>query len=370
MDRRFVIPWIVATGRGCLGQIGPIAAGMGKRALLVAGKKSLAASGALAEIESILRRSGVGVAVFDSVPPEPTLSCVEEGIGAARAQECDLVIGAGGGSAMDAAKAIGALANETGPLRGCFDGAEILGPGLPVAAIPTTSGSGAEATPNSVLTDSGRRIKRSVRGRGILPAAAVADPDLTVSCPGDITASAGLDALAQAIESYVSRFAWPMSEAASLGAFELVAANLRRAWEDGSDVEAREAMGYGSLLAGVGLANARLGIVHGLAHPLGTSRGIPHGRLCGILLAHSMRFNLPAAGEKFERLSRIVGGDAVEFVDRLRADMGLPENLRGYAIGEADLPGIIEEALASGSTAANPRRVTGEDLREFLEGIV
>jgi alcohol dehydrogenase class IV len=381
----------IVTGFGAIDELGGLVADIADRALVVTGGGSLERSGALARARDSLRRAGV---VFDQQPGirgEPDLASVElvrrrvrEGFG--------VVIGIGGGSVIDTVKAAAGLAGEDAPVRAFHAGREITARGVPHVAVPTTAGTGAEVTPNAVITDPDGPRKNSIRGAGLLPSAAIVDPQLLVGLPPRVTAETGMDALTQAIESYVSIHASPLSEAMSLQAISLLAVGLVSAFEDGSNLAARADCAYGALAAGVALANARLGVVHGIAHPIGARLKTAHGAACAALLAPSIRLNMAAAADKYDEVARrlIAGFSAagsrgvtapgitrdevarrapradvlVEFLlDRLE----LPSTIAGLSADTFDA--IIADSLPSGSLKANPLTVESSHVRRILDEV-
>ena len=359
-------------GSGVRSQLGAHAAPMGKHALIVCGRTALQASGALDELRALLEAAGVAVSVFAEVEAEPSVATVERGRAALRESGCDLVVAAGGGSALDVGKAIAGLANDPDPVTLASVAA---GGGLPCIALPTTSGTGAEVTPNSVLTDTQTGAKASIRGHALLPEIALVDPELTISCPPDQTAWSGLDALTQAIEAAVSTGANPISAPMAEEAGRRIAGSLRHAAQDGSNLQAREDMALGSLLAGLALASARLGLVHGLAHPLGSLYDLPHGRVCGALLPWVIDFNLSHAEAKYDYLARGMepgwrADDLVDWVDGLVDDLGAEIDFAQAGLKREDFDRIIPPTLASGSTKHNPRPVDEADLRELLGRLI
>ena len=356
-------------GWGSVQRLPQEAGRLGTRPLLVTGRRSLRATGHLDAIREALEAAGLGVTVFGEVEPEPTLATVERGLEALRASGADLVIAVGGGSALDVGKAIGALAHSPASVAEHHAGLEITAAGLPIIAAPTTSGTGSEVTPNSVLTEPQDLVKASIRGGGLLPRLALVDPELTVSCPPRETAYAGLDALVQALEAFTSRGAGPATDALAREAFRHIAVHLPAAYRDGTDRAAREHVSLGSLLAGIALAAARLGLVHGLAHPIGALYGIPHGLCCALLMPLVMRYNAEVAAAKYAVLEQSIGlrpGGLEGWFVELRGELGVTETLRGRGLAEADFDRIIPAALASGSTKHNPRGVTHAELRQVL----
>jgi alcohol dehydrogenase class IV len=368
-------------GAGTLGEVGPIASNVGKRALVVTGGAPQRAQPLL----DILERQGLDYVTF-MVSGEPTTDAVRQGTGRAREEQCDLVIGLGGGSAVDAGKAIAALLTNAGdPL----DFLEVIGRGQPITqpaapyiAIPTTAGTGAEVTRNAVLLSPEHRVKVSLRSPLMLPRLALVDPILSYSMPPEVTASTGLDALTQVLEPYVSRLANPLTDALCREGMERAARSLRRAYENGEDAAAREDMALVSLFGGLALANAKLGAVHGFAGPMGGMFPGPHGAICAALLPHVMVVNVRALQERlsgsqalhrYDEVARILTGqnqatatDGARWVQRLCADLQVPP-LSTYGLTEADLPALIEKASRSSSMRGNPIQLTPEEMQEILE---
>ena len=305
----FRSPNVILFGCGEARKVGAQAARYGRRALIVTGRASARSAGHLDLVEESLRAARLDLAVFEGVRAEPHLSDVEHVRRAIDDEAADVVVCLGGGSAIDVGKAAAALARTGTPAAEYHSGGLSCDePGLPCIALPTTAGTGAEATPNSVIIDPDTRVKASMRGEALLPAVAIVDPDLTLSLPPEPTVYSGLDAFCQAVESYVSRGANPMSDSVALMACELTALALPRAFDDGSDTEARARMALGSMLAGLALASARLGLVHGLAHPIGVATGAPHGLVCGAMLPMAIRANAAEAAPKYARIARAISG--------------------------------------------------------------
>jgi len=359
------------TGPGCFEQLGELAKELGSRALIVTGTRAMRKAGVTDRACELLKARGVEPRLFEEIAGEPTDAQVDAGRQVCREERCDLVIGIGGGSPVDAAKAIAALARSAVPTAEyvCGRPADAESP-LPCVAAATTGGTGAEVTPNAVISCPDDAVKASIRGTGVLPKIALVDPDLTLTCPPSVTAASGLDALTQAIESYVSIHATPVTAALSFEAARLLLGNLGKVFDDGSDRAAREACAYGSVMAGIALANARLGVVHGMAHPLGIRYHIPHGRCCGVLLPASIRLNRAAAAEKYDRLSHAAGGDDIEkVVERMLDKFGVPRTFAEYDIPRSDFPIIAEESMPSGSLKANPKKVTPDDVINILREV-
>jgi alcohol dehydrogenase class IV len=344
---------------------------IGDKALVLAGRHALDQGGLVERVQELCRDAGVETALIESPPTgEPDLDSVEQARRCLAETGCDLVIGLGGGSIIDAAKTVAGLANEPGHVREYFDGRAIASAGIPWIAIPSTAGAGAEVTKNAVLSDPSRNIKRSIRDDRFFANVVIVDPRLTVSCSPRTTADSGMDALAQAIESYTSLGSNPATDALAFEGARLILWGLPDAWHDGANLEARSAVALGSLLAGVALANARLGTIHGLAHPLGIRWNIPHGQICAILLAPVMRFNESAVGEKYERLSQLAGRSIIGHIEALCEEFEIPGDLKNYGIGDDEIEWIISESLPSGSLKMNPRPTTADDLRAILTPLI
>ncbi|MCE5240032.1 iron-containing alcohol dehydrogenase [bacterium] len=365
----------VVFGSGSRKQAGRLAAALGQRALLVTGRGA-ARRGLVDDFRGILAGAGLQVAVFDAVEPEPSLQTVDAGREALRAHGADVVVAVGGGSAMDVGKAIGALAlHERGVEHYFTGGHEITGSAVPVIALPTTSGTGAEVTPNSVLSDPDTLHKASIRGLALMPRVAIVDPELTLGLPAQQTAFSGLDALVQAIESHTSTGVNLVSDMYAEEGTVRLAGSLRRAVEDGSDLAAREDMALGSLLAGLALASARLGLVHGLAHPLGVMCHLPHGRVCGWLMPTVMRFNMEAARERYAHLAGRIGLEPtaeafVAWFGQLAADLGACGSWREAGLTESAFERLVPVVVSAGSSRFNPRPLTDEGVREVLETLL
>jgi alcohol dehydrogenase class IV len=375
--RVFCLPTQIMTGVGSLSQLGEAVRRYGKRALLVCGGTAMRRSGILNAGMEHLERAGVSATVFDQVAGEPTCSVVEMGREVARDRAVDVVIGLGGGSALDTAKAVAGTFREPGTIAEYFSGRSLEEAGLPFVAVPTTAGTGAEVTKNAVLIDQSSGLKQSIRSDRWFAKLALVDPELTVPMPPSVTASTGADALCQAIESFVSAGAQPPTDALAMEAIRLLGRSLVRAYEDGEDIDARADAHYGSLMAGMALANARLGAVHGLAHPLGGHYHLPHGLLCGLLLPQVMEYNLdyalgPRVTAKFSRIAQLLGkpespSQAVDAVCEILSRLHIPQHLEPLGVRREDFPMLVSESLPSGSLRSNPRPLIAEDVKRILE---
>lgn len=353
------------------------AARVGRRPLLVCGR-SLRAAGALEPLLEGLRGAGLTPSLHEGVPPEPDLAALQAVMDAAG--DADSVIAVGGGSVLDVAKGAAALAGTGATARDYFAGRPVPETGRPLIALPTTSGTGSEVTWVSVLVEKETRRKASIRGPGMMPALALLDPQLTVSCPAQVTAHSGMDAFVQAVEAFTSRGANPLTDALAFDAARLTARWVETAVREPANREAREAMALGSMMAGMALNTSRLGLVHGLAHPVGAVTGAAHGLLCGLLLPPVLRFNREAAAEKYARLAIALGlarpgpptpghtEALIAFTEDLLARLGIPARLGEVGVDGADLEWVARETLPSGSTQANPRPVSLDEARAVLAG--
>jgi alcohol dehydrogenase class IV len=375
----FATPGRIIFGEGRVNDAAKVAAGMGSRALVVEGK-----SGRGEPLASQLREQGIPTTTF-RVASEPTISLVEQGRALARDERCDVVLALGGGSVIDAGKAVAALVTNDGPTR---DFLEVIGKGrsltsrpVPFIAIPTTAGTGAEATRNAVLMAEEEQVKVSLRSPLMIPAVAVVDPELTYSLPPDVTASTGLDALTQCIEPFVSPNANPLSDAVAREGIRRAAGALRRVFHDGSDVDARRDMAVASVCGGLALANAKLGAVHGFAAPLCGMFPVPHGVVCARLLAPVTAINVralrarasssPALG-RYDEVARLVTGragakaeDAAQWLEALVGDLSLPR-LSSYGVTEADVARVTAAARHASSMQGNPIVLTDDELAVAL----
>jgi alcohol dehydrogenase class IV len=370
----------IVFGPGTLRGAGPAARAFGRHAFVVTGREPRRAERLLA----LLAADGVAFTTC-ALAGEPTTDAVIASAAQARAAGCDLVIGLGGGSPIDAAKAVSALLTNPGDL---FDYLEVIGraqplvrPAAPCLAIPTTAGTGAEVTRNAVLASTAHRAKVSLRSPLMLPRLALVDPELTHDLPPPLTASTGLDALTQLIEPYVSSRANPLVDGLCVEGIRRAARALRRAFHDGRDDDAREDMALASLFGGLALANAGLGAVHGFAAPIGGMFPAPHGAVCAVLLAHVMAANLRAAqtrqsaGETLRRyaeVARLLTGDAtataedgVRWVRALVAELQIP-GLRAYGVTADDVPALAANAANASSMKANPLPLTTDELTGIL----
>jgi alcohol dehydrogenase class IV len=369
---RIVVEWGAAT----TGRLAGEAARLGKRPLVVAGK-SLESNGTLDTILETLRAAGLAPVVHTGIPPEPDLTALQTCMEAVTNAGADSVIAIGGGSVLDVAKGAAALAGTGHTAREYFNGKLPVPETVtrPILAAPTTSGTGSEVTWVGVFTDKVSGRKASIRGSAMMPAVAVLDARLTVSCPTAVTVHSGMDAFVQAVEAYTSVGANPLTDALALEAARLAGhKTVAAVAASPTDRAGREAMALGSLMAGMALNTSRLGLVHGLAHPVGAVTGAAHGLVCALLLLPVMRFNREAAAAQYARLATTLLGERAtgdtlydSLETTLRETLVVPLQLRELGLRQSDLPRIAEESMSSGSTKANPRPVTVADALAVLE---
>ncbi len=381
MHFEFTTATRIVFGAGMVNQVGPIAKDYGLRALVVTSR----APGRAERLLAGLKSTSVAAATFP-VAGEPELATVEQGTRLAKAEKCELVIGFGGGSAIDAGKAIAAMLTNDGEL---LDYLEIVGrskpltkPSAPFIAVPTTAGTGAEVTRNAVLASPEHKLKVSLRSPLMLAKVAVVDPELTYDLPPALTASTGLDALTQLIEPFVCHRANPMTDGLCVEGLRRAARSLRIACSNGNDKDAREDMAVASLFGGLALSNAGLGAVHGFAGPIGGSFPAPHGAICAALLPHVMAMNLRALRQRdpngpalarYEEVAWWLAGDmkakaddGLKWVRALVLDLKVPR-LGSFGVRREHFPDLVAKTAKASSMKANPTALTPEEMTEILE---
>lgn len=356
------MPPLTLSGRGSTAKLVAEARRFGDRGLVVL-CRSLLRSGAADRLA--LCAAGDRVRIHPHEGGEPTLAQLGRVLDAARGLRPDWVLAIGGGSVLDLAKAAAGLLDAPLDPEAYHDGADLPPSRVPFLAAPATAGTGSEATTVSVLTNTRTGVKKSIRHPSHMARAVALDADWLASCPPAVLAAAGMDAFVQAVESYLSRYATAVTRAWSLEAARLVAANLGRACgRGGPEGPVADALLEGSYLAGLALSNARLGLVHGLAHPLGARYHVAHGVCCAVCLPAVLAFNRDTAAAAYRDLGGVIGADLETFSATLLRELGLTSPFAGRPL--ADEAGIVAETLASGSTGANPRPVSATDVRHVL----
>lgn len=372
------IPTQIEFGNGAIARLPEFVKALGGSRVLVVGDPGVQRAGLIDRVQAILTGASIFNAVFADVESDPATRSVDEGTVHGKANGCDLVVGIGGGSALDTAKAIGLMLVNDGNIKDYVGIGKVPRAGTPVIAVPTTAGTGSELTIWSVLSDKVAKAKISVGSVLNCPAIALLDPELTLSLPPQITAATGMDALTHALESYVNTATQPISEAMSDQAMTLIARSLRKAVADGSDVDARGDMLLASTIAAMAFNSTRLGLVHAFAMPLGAKFGIPHGLVNAIMLPEVMRFNHLANPRKFARIAEIFGEKtaglsveeaaalSVSAIEKLKLDVGITAKLSNFGVTEGRFDEIVDEAMLSGNVPVNPRQPTHDDMKALL----
>lgn len=356
---------------------------LGGRKVLLVTDPPLAASPLVEEVEANLRASGIGCVVYADVEPNPSLEVVSRGLELLRKEECDLLVGLGGGSSVDTAKAIAFISHNPGPLpaywRRDFWNHPEDRPGLPCIGIPTTAGTSSEISSTAVIKDPERKVKMGITHRYLAPNVALYDPLLTVTLPPAITAATGMDALTHAIESYTNTLYSPLASDLALRAIALIGSNLRQAVTNGNNLKAREAMLLSNVYAGLAMCNTRLALVHAITAVMGGYYPVPHGVVNAVLLPYVMEYNVIAAPEAHAEVACALGGptlaarlremdpitagyEGVKMVRALMKDIGLPGRLGELGISKEDIPEMCAAATENPIVHLNPRRASQEDM--------
>ena len=370
----FRLPGVLLFGVGVVERVGEETSKWGSRALLVSGKTATKSTGLRDRVGKLLRDAGMEVILFDQVEANPSTQTIDRGAELAKQEKCDLVVGVGGGSPLDAAKAISGMMTLPGSaLDYLRKEREIDRPAMPLIAIPTTSGTASEVTQVAVLSDTERKIKVGVKSPYWLAKAAIVDPQLTLSAPPELTAATGMDALTHATEGYLSTNADPMTDALALRAIGLCGQHLRAAFADSSNLDARTGMALGSMMAGMAFANCGLGAVHALAHQLSALYDLPHGAACALFLPYVLEYNLPVVEEKMANIAQALepgaqagGTRAIQLIRQLVTDLGLPDTLDQIGVTEDGVDRIVEDCKYSGALKTNPRPASPDDLRQIV----
>lgn len=378
----------VIAGAGSLDQLPALAAELRASRVLIVSDKGVAAAGLVQPAQDALAKAGLAVAVVDNTPPEPDVRDVEAVLAAAReglgAGGCDLVVGIGGGSAMDVAKIVAVLLKHPVSLRDLLARrAEIPSRGVPSVMVPTTSGTGSEATPNSIILVPEDELKVGIVSPLLMPDAVILDPLLTLTLPAHITASTGMDALTHAIECYCSKKGNAFSDLYGLEAIRLIAGSLRRAYTNGRDVEARADLLLGAYYGGVCIATSSTTAVHALAYPLGGKYRVPHGLSNAMLLPSVMAFNLEGSERRFAAMARAMGLDVAGLRDRaagerfigaleaMNRDLGIRADLRAVGVQPEDLDGLVDGAAkVTRLLDNNPRPMGRADMRAIYQSLL
>lgn len=379
---RFILNETSYHGKGALAAIPDEVKGRGFKKALVCSDPDLIKFGVSAKVTGILDKEGLAYTVFSQIKPNPTIADVQAGVAAFKESGADYIIAIGGGSSIDTAKAVGIIINnpEFADVRSLEGVAPTKKASVPIIAVPTTAGTAAEVTINYVITDTEKNRKMVCVDPHDIPIIAVVDPDMMSTMPKSLTAATGMDALTHAIEGYITKGAWTLSDMFHLKAIEIISNSLRGAVNN--EPEGREGMALGQYVAGMGFSNVGLGIVHSMAHPLGALYDTPHGIANAIILPTVMEYNAPETGEKYRDIAKAMGVKgtenmsqeeyrkaAVDAVKQLSKDVGIPDNLKDIVKPE-DIPFLAQSAFDDACRPGNPRDTSVEEITELYKKLL
>lgn len=377
---QLLMPSNILYGKDSFGEIGKLAKDLGQKVLIIS-DPIMEKIGNVELCEKYLQEENVPYATYLGVDSEPTDIHVDEALAICREEGCDVVIAVGGGSCIDTAKAVAVLVTNSGHIRDYYGGTKAFDKKpLPLIAVPTTAGTGSEVTAVTVITDTKHDIKMMLKQPELMPAVAIVDPMLTLSCPRNVTAATGVDALCHAIEAFVSKCSQPVTDTLALKAIELITGSIRKAYETGNDIEARNNMALGSMLAGMAFSNASVTLVHGMSRPIGAMFHVPHGISNAMLLPAVLEFTKGEAIDRLSTVARLVLPETKELLDheaveelinevkQLCMDLHIP-NLKKWGIDKEKLDLVVSkmatDALASGSPGNNPKVPSHEEIIEL-----
>ena len=380
--RTFIIPPILITGSESSQKVGEESRKLGVKKGLIVTDEVLSKLGVSEGVKKALTENKIQFAVYDKISTEPTVDYVREGLKVYKENGCDFLLAVGGGSAIDTAKAISVIATNPGSIEDYKGLNKISEKGAPLIAIPTTGGTGSEVTVFTIITDTKTNVKMLIGSPFIMPQVAIVDPLLTLSCPRSLTAAVGIDALTHAIEAYVSVRAQPMSDIFCLSAIELISGNLRQAWANGNNIEAREKTMLGALQAGIAFSNSSVALVHGMSRPIGAYFHVAHGASNAALLGVVTEFSLIGNPVRYAHIAKAMGENitgltdleaaqlAAKSIKTLIKDIKIP-SLKELGVDKEKLnqlaPKMGEDAIASGSPGNNPRQPTKEEIVELYK---
>lgn len=384
MIRRFILNEVSYFGAGCRSVLPQEIARLGLKKAFVATDKDLIKFGVADKVLDVLREANIPFEVFSDIKPNPTVSNVNAGVKAFAESGADFILAIGGGSSIDTSKAIGIITNnpEFSDVVSLEGVAPTKKKSVPIIALPTTAGTAAEVTINYVITDEENQKKMVCVDPNDIPAMAIVDAELMYTLPKSLTAATGMDALTHAIEGLITKGAWEMSDMFELKAIEMIARYLETAVKEPNNEEARNGMAVAQYIAGMAFSNVGLGVVHGMAHPMGAIFDIPHGVANALLLPTIMEFNMPAALDKYVQIAKAMGvycssmtteqaaQAAVDAVKQLSVNVGIPQHLTDLGIAETDLPRLSEAAFADVCTPGNPREVSVEEILELYKKVL
>ncbi len=378
---QILMPSTVLYGAGCIELLGDKVKPLGKKALIVS-DKVMTGAGYIEKVQNIFNKQNIMCEVYNEVNGEPTDLMIYKGVDIYRSKNCDFLVGIGGGSPIDAAKAIGLMVNNPGDIRDYMGMGKVKEPLPPVVAIATTAGTGSEVTQFTIIADTQNDVKMLIGSPYIIPKISVNDPLLTMSVPAKTTAATGIDAFTHAIEAYISKKSHPFTEVMSLSAMSRISKYLRRAWANGDDLEARSQLMMASMEAGIAFNNASVTIVHGMSRPIGAIFHIAHGISNAVLLPSCMEFALMGAPEKFAKVAETMGENisglstmeaarkAIEAIKHLTEDIEIP-TISGLGLDKDNfivaIPKMAQDAINSGSPANTPRKATLEEIMKIYK---
>ena len=382
MANRFILNERSYHGKGAIQEIAGEVTSRGLKKALLCTDPDLLKFGVTKKVTDVLDAAGLAYQVYSEIKPNPTIENVKDGVEAAKAAQADYIIAIGGGSSMDTAKAIGIIVTnpEFADVRSLEGTADTKNPCLPIIAVPTTAGTAAEVTINYVITDVEKNRKFVCVDPHDIPVVAIVDPDMMASMPKGLTAATGMDALTHAIEGYITKGAWELSDMFHLKAIEIIAKSLRGAVEN--TPEGREGMALGQYIAGMGFSNVGLGIVHSMAHGLSALYDTPHGVACAIILPTGLEYNKPVAGKRYRAIGKAMqvpgidnmtdeeAADAtIAAVKQLSLDVGIPQNLNGI-LKEEDVAFVSQSAYADACCPGNPRDTSEEEIAQLYKSLL
>ena len=370
-------------GKGAIKEIANEVKGRGLKKVMVVTDKDLMKFKVATKITDVLDDAGIAYEVYDHIKPNPTITNVKEGVDFCKKCGADVIVAVGGGSAIDTSKGIAIIMTnpEFADVRSLEGASPTKHKAMPIIAVSTTSGTGAEVTINYVVTDEEKHRKFVCADPHDIPVIAIIDPDMVMSMPKGLCAATGMDALVHATEGYITKGAWEMTDMMHIKAIELIGKWLRKSVD--GDQTAREKMALAQYIAGMGFSNVGLGIVHSMAHPLSAVYDIPHGKACAMLFCAVLNFNAPATGERYREVARAMGVEGVDSmskeeyqkacidaIQKLSDDVGIPRKLSDAGVQEKDIDFLAESAMADACTPGNPRDVTKEDIVKIYKSIL
>ena len=382
MANRFILNERSYHGKGAIQEIAGEVTSRGLKKALLCTDPDLLKFGVTKKVTDVLDAAGLAYQVYSEIKPNPTIENVKDGVEAAKAAQADYIIAIGGGSSMDTAKAIGIIVTnpEFADVRSLEGTADTKNPCLPIIAVPTTAGTAAEVTINYVITDVEKNRKFVCVDPHDIPVVAIVDPDMMASMPKGLTAATGMDALTHAIEGYITKGAWELSDMFHLKAIEIISKSLRGAVEN--TPEGREGMALGQYIAGMGFSNVGLGVVHSMAHGLSALYDTPHGVACAIILPTGLEYNKPVAGKRYRAIGKAMqvpgidnmtdeeAADAtIAAVKQLSLDVGIPQNLNGI-LKEEDVAFLSQSAYADACCPGNPRDTSEEEIAQLYKSLL